>query len=263
MFRSALLSLLVPVTAQATVTFEFSGVGDIAVDGVVQPGADYVWTIDFDESTAVDGDVGDDDGDFNDVTIEGMTVEVNGTLYTIDTGVTDANIDVTSNPNSGGNSMELLLITWVGGSPTMDGRARFYTDIGGLDGTFFSDINDLGSAQVHAGGNDNASTHDSSITFSSSRPLVTTSGVTLVMDADYLEGTEDLTLGLQGGVLAPTAVCGDDVCEAGDEDALGCPSDCAERCDGVDQDHNGLVDEGDVCRCYGQTIATSDYLACL
>jgi hypothetical protein len=63
---------------------------------------------------------------------------------------------------------------------------------------------------------------------------------------------------------AASAVCGDAVCEFGSETAGSCPADCAEQCDGIDQDGNALVDEGNVCRCAMGTGGNGvDYAICL
>ena len=85
----------------------------------------------------------------------------------------------------------------------MDGRAAFYTALGALESNgFFGDIDEFDSAQNGAsGGNDNTSSHDSSIAFSASRPLITTTGEQLVMDHYFPNGTETMQLAI--GEVAP------------------------------------------------------------
>jgi probable HAF family extracellular repeat protein len=194
------LGLLVATPAYATVTLTYSGTANIDIDGVTQVNANVAWTISFDESGVSDNDVDNNDGDFNDVPITDMRVLVNGTTYIIDIGTTDANLDISSI-----GQYDLLLLTWIGGSPLMDGRARFYTATGGLESNgFFGDIDEFDSAQSGAsGGNDNTSSHDSSIAFSASRPLITTTGEQLVMDHDFPNGTETMQLAI--GEVEPQA----------------------------------------------------------
>lgn len=187
------LGLLVATPAYATVTLTYSGTANIDIDGVTQVNANVAWTISFDESGVSDNDVDNNEGDFNDVPITDMRVLVNGTTYIIDIGTTDANLHTEST-----SQYDLLLLTWVGGSPLMDGRARFYTTTGGLESNgFFGDIDEFDSAQNGAsGGNDNTSSHDSSIAFSASRPLITTAGEQLVMNHDFPNGTETMQLAI-------------------------------------------------------------------
>ncbi len=195
------IALLVATPAHATITLTYSGAANIDIDGVTQVNANVAWSISFDESGVSDIDVDNNDGDFNDVPITDMRVLVNGTTYIIDIGTTDANLDIAST-----SQYDWLRLTWVGGSPLMDGRAAFYTAVGALESNgFFGDVDEFDSAQNGAfGGNDNTSSHDSFITFSASRPLNTTTGEQLVMDHDFPNGTETMQLGI--AVSSPPVV---------------------------------------------------------
>ena len=194
------IGLLVATPAHATVTLTYSGTADIDIDGVTEMNANVAWAISFDESGVSDNDVDNNDGDFNDVPITDMRVLVNGTTYIIDIGTTDANLDIAST-----SQYDWIRLTWVGGSPLMDGRAAFYTALGALESNgFFGDIDEFDSAQNGAsGGNDNTSSHDSPIPFSASRPLITTTGEQLVMDHAFPNGSETMQLAI--AVTSPLA----------------------------------------------------------
>jgi hypothetical protein len=59
----------------------------------------------------------------------------------------------------------------------------------------------------------------------------------------------------------PVEFCGDNICSTS-ETAGSCAIDCFDSCDGVDNDNNGTIDDGNVCRCFTASFMGSDYAAC-